>query len=110
MIKKLNEIFVYVNLNVTDSKNNGVGKKGGLIIGLTLTLVYLVGIGLTGTSVNPARSLATAINALIYNGSTAALEHVWLFIIAPLIAALLFKCFHTSKSETKVVEEEKEAK
>ena len=110
----LTGIFVYVILNVTDSKNNGVGKKGGLIIGLTLTLVHLVGIGLTGTSVNPARSLATAISALIYNGSTAALEQVWLFIIAPLIgtliAALLFKCFHTSKAEIKVVEEEKEAK
>ena len=38
-------IFVYVILNVTDSSNEGVGKKAGLIIGLTLTLVHLVGIG-----------------------------------------------------------------
>ena len=96
-------LFVYVILNVTDSKNEGVGKKAGLIIGLTLTLVHLVGIPLTGTSVNPARSLATAINAAIFNGSTDALAQVWIFFVGPLlggvIAALVFKLMHSEKAE-----------
>ena len=96
-------LFVYVILNVTDSKNEGVGKKAGLIIGLTLTLVHLVGIPLTGTSVNPARSLATAINAAIFNNSTDALAQVWIFLVAPLlggvIAALVFKLMHSEKAE-----------
>ena len=91
-------IFVYVILNVTDSKNEGVGKKAGLIIGLTLTLVHLVGIPLTGTSVNPARSLATAINAAIFNGTTDALAQVWIFFVGPLLggalAALVFTLLH----------------
>ena len=96
-------LFVYVILNVTDSKNEGVGKKAGLIIGLTLTLVHLVGIPLTGTSVNPARSLATAINAAIFNNSTDALAQVWIFLVAPLlggvIAALVFKLMHSEKAK-----------
>ena len=90
-------LFVYVILNVTDERAK-LGNFPGLIIGFTLTLVHLVGIGLTGTSVNPARSLATAINAAIFNGNTAALEQVWIFLLAPLvgavIAALVFKALH----------------
>lgn len=54
----------------------------GLAIGLVLTVVHLVGIPLTGTSVNPARSLGPAVFA-----GTDALEHVWLFLVAPLIGA-----------------------
>jgi len=94
-------LFIYVILNVTDEKNEGVGKKAGLIIGLTLTLVHLVGIPLTGTSVNPARSLATALNAAIFNNSTDALAQVWIFFVGPLIggalAALVFKLLHNKK-------------
>lgn len=90
-------IFVYVILNVT-SENSGAGKKAGLIIGLTLTLVHLVGIPLTGTSVNPARSLATALGNLIFTGDATALTHVWIFIVGPLlgavVAALLFAFLH----------------
>ena len=52
------------------------------MIGLSLTLVHILGIGLTGTSVNPARSLFPAIFAL---GD--ALIQVWIFIIAPFIGA-----------------------
>ncbi|MGY1773094.1 aquaporin [Blastococcus sp. SYSU D00813] len=55
----------------------------GLAIGLTLTAVHLVGIPLTGTSVNPARSLGPALFA---GGEP--LEHVWLFVLAPLLGAL----------------------
>ena len=93
-------IFVYAILNVTDEKA-GTGKIAGIVIGLTLTLVHLIGINLTGTSVNPARSIATAFSALIYNGTTDALAQVWMFIVAPLIgaivAAFLYKAINTEK-------------
>lgn len=95
-------IFVYTILNVTDEKA-GTGKIAGIVIGLTLTLVHLIGINLTGTSVNPARSIATALSALIYNGTTEALAQVWMFIVAPLagaaLAALLYKALNTNKAE-----------
>ena len=93
-------IFVYAILNVTDEKA-GNGKIAGIVIGLTLTLVHLIGINLTGTSVNPARSIATAISAAIYNGTTDALAQVWMFIVAPLagaaLAAVLYKVLNTEK-------------
>lgn len=94
-------VFVYVILNVTDSAYEGAGKKAGLIIGLTLTLVHLLGIGFTGTSVNPARSIATALGALIYNGDVEPLKVVWVFIVAPLagaaVAALVYRFLHREK-------------
>ena len=89
----LTAIFVYTILNVTDEKS-AAKKKAGLIIGLTLTLVHLIGINLTGTSVNPARSVATAISALIYNGTTTAIAQVWMFIVAPFIGALVAVSFY----------------
>ena len=94
-------VFVFVILNVTDSKNEGAGKKGGLLIGLTLTLVHLLGIGFTGTSVNPARSIATAFGALIFNGNAEPLKVVWIFIVGPLagaaLAALVYHLFFKKK-------------
>lgn len=96
-------VFVYVILNVTDSKNEGAGKKAGLLIGLTLTLVHLLGIGFTGTSVNPARSIATAFGALIYHGNAEPLKVVWVFILAPLagaaLAALAFRYLHKEEAK-----------
>lgn len=93
-------IFVYTILNVTDEKA-GHGKIAGIVIGLALTLVHLIGINLTGTSVNPARSIATAISAAIYNGTVDALAQVWMFIVAPLagavLAAVLYKVLNTEK-------------
>lgn len=93
-------IFVYTILNVTDEKA-GTSKKAGIVIGLTLTLVHLLGINFTGTSVNPARSIATALSTLIYDGKTEALAQVWIFIAAPLvgaaIAAGLYKALNTEK-------------
>ena len=95
-------IFVYVILNVTDEKA-GTGKIAGIVIGLTLTLVHLIGITMTGTSVNPARSIATAFSALIYNGTTDALAQVWMFIVAPLagaaLAALLYGLLNKGKED-----------
>lgn len=93
-------IFVYTILNVTDEKA-GTSKKAGIVIGLTLTLVHLLGINFTGTSVNPARSIATALSTLIYDGKTEAFAQVWIFIAAPLvgaaIAAGLYKVLNTEK-------------
>ena len=80
-------IFVFCILGVTSKKANH-GSFGGLIIGLTLTGVHILGIGLTGTSVNPARSFGPAIVATIA-GNTAPLAVLWVFIVAPLVGAAL---------------------
>ena len=80
-------IFVLTVLNVTDKKENG--HATGVIIGLTLTLVHLFGIPFTGTSVNPARSFGPA---LLQGGL--ALNQLWVFIVAPLIGAMLASLFY----------------
>ena len=80
-------IFVMTILGVT-SKKAKHGSFGGLIIGLTLTFVHILGIGLTGTSVNPARSLGPAIFAA-FKGNTAPLASLWVFIIGPFVGAFL---------------------
>ena len=76
-------IFVIAILGVT-SKKAGHGSFAGLVIGFTLVLVHILGIGLTGTSVNPARSFGPA---LLAGGD--ALACVWVFIVAPLIGGAL---------------------
>ena len=80
-------IFVLTILGVTSKKANH-GSFGGLVIGFTLTLVHILGIGLTGTSVNPARSIGPAIVAAL-NGNTAAIGCVWVFIVGPLVGAAI---------------------
>ena len=80
-------IFVLTILGVTSKKGNH-GSFGGLIIGLTLVLVHLLGIGLTGTSVNPARSIGPAIVAAIA-GNTQPIIAVWVFIVGPLVGAVI---------------------
>lgn len=89
-------IFVLVVLGVTSSKKTSA--IAGLVIGATLTMCHLIGIPLTGTSVNPARSLAPAVFA---GGEF--LHQVWLFIVAPLVggavAALVHKAWFTSDEE-----------
>ncbi|SDB41234.1 aquaporin Z [Streptococcus henryi] len=76
-------IFILVIVTVT-SATKGNGKIAGLVIGLTLTLMILVGLNVTGLSVNPARSLAPA----IFVGGQA-LSQVWVFILAPIIGGVL---------------------
>ncbi len=80
-------IFVMAILGVTSSKAKH-GSFGGLVIGLTLTVVHILGIGLTGTSVNPARSFGPALVAAI-NGNLEPLSVVWVFIVGPLVGATI---------------------
>ncbi len=80
-------IFVLAILGVTSKKANH-GSFGGIVIGLSLVLVHILGIGLTGTSVNPARSIGPAIVAAIA-GNTAPISQLWVFIVAPLIGGAL---------------------
>lgn len=75
-------LLVFVVLMVT--AQSAAPGFAGLAIGLVLTVIHLVGIPLDGTSVNPARSLGPAVFA-----GTHAMSHVWLFLVAPLIGALL---------------------
>ena len=74
--------FLLAILGVTSKVENS--SVAGLVIGLTLTLIHILGIPFTGTSVNPARSFGPA---LLAGGQ--ALGQVWLFILAPLVGAAL---------------------
>ena len=80
-------IFVLAILGVT-SKKAQHGSFGGLVIGLTLVVVHILGIGLTGTSVNPARSFGPAVAAAL-SGNAAPLGCLWVFIAGPLLGAAL---------------------
>lgn len=80
-------IFVLCILGVT-SKKGGHGSFGGLVIGLTLTGVHILGIGLTGTSVNPARSFGPALVAA-FSGNSAPIAALWVFVVGPLVGAAL---------------------
>lgn len=84
----LTAVFVFTVLGVTASDKTA--NIAGIVIGLTLAFVHIMGIPITGTSVNPARSLAPA---LFLGGEP--LSQVWVFIVGPLvgaiIAALLYK-------------------
>lgn len=80
-------VFVFTVLGVTDKVENGA--VAGIVIGLTLAFVHIMGIPLTGTSVNPARSLAPA---LFIGGQ--ALEQVWVFILAPVVGAIIAGLFY----------------
>ena len=79
-------VFVLAILGVTSREASA--RKAGLVIGLTLSLVHILGIYFTGTSVNPARSFGPAL-VLALNGNNAALNVVWVFIVAPLIGGAL---------------------
>lgn len=92
-------IFILSILGVTSKKE--YSNVSGLVIGLTLVLVHLLGIHFTGTSVNPARSIAPA----ILQGGTA-LSQLWVFIVAPLFGSLLASLFYkfVLKNEKKSVQ------
>ncbi len=89
-------VFIYTILGITSSEKKS--HMAGIVIGLTLTFVHIIGINLTGTSVNPARSLAPA----ILLGGTA-ISQVWVFIVAPFIgsalAAFTYEALNTDKTK-----------
>ena len=89
-------VFVLVVLGATAKTNGATNNFAGLAIGLSLILVHLVCIRYTGTSVNPARSIAPA----VFQGGTA-LANLWIFIVGPLVggacAAGIWKLIDTEK-------------
>ena len=91
-------IFIFTILGVTSDE--GKGSVAGIVIGLTLAFVHIVGIPLTGTSVNPARSIGPALFA-----GGQALADLWVFIVAPLVGAALavlaFKGLQLAKEQAK---------
>ncbi|MEV8266668.1 aquaporin Z [Microbacterium sp. NPDC076911] len=92
-------IFVVIILGVTNSKR-GTPAMAGLVIGLTLTLIHLASIPIDNTSVNPARSIATA----IYGGALP-LAQLWVFIVFPLIGGLLGGFLHRALFESPALPE-----
>lgn len=94
--------FVFVLVIIVVTGRNGNANLAGLVIGLTLVLIHLLGIPLTGTSVNPARSLAPAVFA-----GGEALSQLWVFIVAPIVggivAAIVGKfVFHTEQGNESI--------
>lgn len=91
-------LFVLVVLGATAKTNGATNNFAGLAIGLSLILIHLVGIHYTGTSVNPARSFGPA----LFEGGDA-LAQVWVFIVGPLVGAViavgLWKCISLDKEE-----------
>ena len=96
-------IFVIAILGVTSKKENSA--VSGIVIGLTLTLVHLLGIGLTGTSVNPARSIGPALIAM-FNGVYAPIQQIWIFILAPLVGAAIAALVYLLFTKQKKAQEE----
>ena len=92
-------VFVLAILGVTSRER--FAAKAGLVIGLTLTLVHILGIYFTGTSVNPARSFGPAL-VLSLSGVQEPLSVVWVFIVAPLmggaLAAVVWKMLDTPEA------------
>ena len=92
--------FVFVSTVIGVAEDESKSSVAPVAIGLALTFVHLLGFYLTGTSVNPARSLAPAV---IMGGE--ALKQVWVFIVAPFVggalAALVFGILNATKTRTK---------
>jgi aquaporin Z len=86
-------LFLFVILAVTS--RNGNSTMAGLAIGVTLMLIHLVVIPITGTSVNPARSFGPA----IFSGGKA-LSQLWLFFVAPILGAIVAALIWKSGFET----------
>ena len=99
-------VFVIAILGVTDKRHHD-GKHAGIVIGLVLTLVHLLGLGFTGTSVNPARSLAPAVLQAIA-GEPTSLAQTWIWILAPMAGAALAAVVYTFLTKKDASEEEAE--
>lgn len=102
-------VFVFAVIGATDKKNK-TGKFAGLIIGATLVLVHLIGINLTGTSVNPARSFGPALISMLANTKTATtqLQQIWIWLLAPMAGGALAAVTYTFLTGKKLEENQLE--
>jgi aquaporin Z len=91
--------FLYVYLFIQISQDKSKSDIKGLLIGLSLFMIHLMGIRLTGTSLNPWRSFAPAVYKM-----HAAIKRVWVFLIFPFvggaIAGVIFKLFGNKSSSS----------
>ena len=90
-------MFVLVILGAT--QDGAPTMMAGLVIGLTLTLIHLAGITISGASVNPARSIGPALIESIQGGD--GINQLWLYIVAPLIGGAIGGKLHQSGITTK---------
>lgn len=81
--------FLFVTVILGSTAQGAAPGFAGLAIGLTLTAIHLVGINVTGVSVNPARSIGPA----LFSGG-AALSQLWVFLLAPMLGGLLAGLIH----------------
>jgi aquaporin Z len=88
----LTMFFLIVILGATSKA--ATPAMAGLVIGLCLALIHMIGIGVTGVSVNPARSIGPA----LFSGSEA-IKHLWLFLVAPSAGALAGAFLHRGLEE-----------
>jgi aquaporin Z len=84
LLSEIVQTFLFVLVICRVTRANGAGALAPVAIGLTLTLMHIMSIPIAGTSVNPARSTATAIFADGW-----ALQQLWLFWVAPIIGGLI---------------------
>jgi aquaporin Z len=77
--------FVFLSVIICATAKDALNKFAGLAIGLTLTAIHLVSIPITNTSVNPARSTSQ----VLFSTDPTALNHLWLFWVAPIAGALI---------------------
>lgn len=77
--------FIFVLTILGTTSKNANKSIAGIVIGLTLTVVHIFGIPVTGTSVNPARSIAPA----IISGNLSAITQLWIFIVMPILGAIV---------------------
>ena len=101
-------VFVTTIHGVTSKTENKA--VAGVVIGFTLTLVHLIGIPLTGTSVNPARSIGPALLQML-GGNFEAIKQIWIFIVGPLlggVAAAFFCKFLFGKKKGEIAPAEKQ--
>ena len=102
-------VFIYTILGVTSDEKKG--SVAGIVIGLTLAFVHLLGIRLTGTSVNPARSFAPATLMATFGKTGLCFEQVWVFVVGPFVGAILaaldYKFIKVPEKKVEVVAEVK---
>jgi aquaporin Z len=96
--------FIFVSVVLFATHKAAIAGAAGVAIGFALLVVHLVGIPLTGTSVNPARSIGPA---LFVGGH--ALSQLWVFIVAPLVGAVIAAGVHVLIADKKVLELDAEA-